>query len=100
MTDAEQYTTTTTLGVGLAGVAKEDVSELFGDDDVWTSNTNSVYRTQGSNFTNGKKMRFNLDVALNDIRLSKRARLIMGGCFLPNITNMNTSILRVCPIGL
>jgi len=70
--------------------------QLFGDDDVWTSNSNSVYKANGSNVINAKRMRFNLEGALNDIRLSKRARLIMEGCFLPNITNMNTSILRVC----
>ena len=30
--------------------------QLFGDDDVWTSNSNSVYKTNGSTVTNGKKM--------------------------------------------
>lgn len=69
--------------------------QLFGDDDLWASNQNSAYKTTGSNFTNGKKMRFDLGGLLNDVRLSKRARLIMEGCFLPTIPNMNTSILRV-----
>jgi hypothetical protein len=32
--------------------------QLFGDDDVWASNTNSTYKTPDSNFTNGKRMRF------------------------------------------
>lgn len=69
--------------------------QLFGDDDLWATNQGSAYMTPGSNYVNGKKMRFNLNGVMNDIRLSKGARLIMEGCFLPNITNMNTSILRV-----
>lgn len=69
--------------------------QLFGDDDVLASNTNSVYKTEGSNFTNGKRMRFNLKGAMNDVRLSKRARMIMEATFIPLITNMNTTIVRV-----
>ncbi len=69
--------------------------QLFGDDDIWASNTNSVYKTEGSSFTNGKRMRFNLKGAMNDVRLSKKARMIMEATFIPAITNMNTTIVRV-----
>ena len=69
--------------------------QLFGDDDVWVSNSNSTYKTEGSNFTNGKRMRFNLKGAMNDVRLSKKARMIMEATFIPAITNMNTTIVRV-----
>ena len=69
--------------------------QLFGDDDFWATNTNSTYKTQGSTYTNGKRMRFLFNGALNDVRLSKKARMIMEATFMPAITNMNTAIVRV-----
>lgn len=62
--------------------------QLFGDDDEYVSNSNSVYKLNSA-FTNCKRLRFNFNGCMNDARLSKRARLIMEGCFLPTITNMN-----------
>ena len=40
-------------------------------------------------------MRFNLKGAMNDVRLSQKARMIMEATFIPAITNMNTTIVRV-----
>ena len=69
--------------------------QLFGDDDVWATNTNTAYKSNNSTYTNGKRMRFNLNCALNDLRLSKKARMIMEATYMPTITNMNNAIIRV-----
>ena len=34
---------------------------LTGDDDIYASNTNSAYKTNGSTYTNAKLLRFNLN---------------------------------------
>ena len=49
---------------------------VFGDDDTWISNTNSVYRIDGT-LTNCKRMRFNFNGSLNNVKLSKNARLML-----------------------
>ncbi len=43
--------------------------QLFGDDDLFKSSSNSVYKTSDSSFTNGKLLRFSLNGALNHVRL-------------------------------
>jgi hypothetical protein len=60
---------------------------VFGDDDIWISNSNSVYRIDGT-LNNCKRMRFNFNGALNDVKLSKNARLILESLFIPTITNL------------
>jgi hypothetical protein len=69
--------------------------QLFGDDDLLKSVTSSVYRTPDSSFTNGKIMRFSLNGALNHIKLSKCARICMEASFMPTVTNMNNTIIRL-----
>jgi len=64
---------------------------LFGDDDAWISNTNSVYRVD-STFNNSKRMRFTFNGSLNDIKLSNNARLILEFIFIPTITNLTNYI--------
>ena len=60
---------------------------LFGDDDTWISNSNSVYRVEGT-LNNSKRMRFTFDGCLNDIKLSNNARLVLESLFIPTITNL------------
>ena len=60
---------------------------VFGDDDTWVSNVNSVYRIDGT-LNNCKRMRFNFNGSLNNVKLSKNARLILESLFIPTITNL------------
>ena len=60
---------------------------VFGDDDTWISNSNSVYRIDGT-LTNCKRMRFNFNGSLNNVKLSKNARLMLESLFIPTITNL------------
>ena len=69
--------------------------QLFGDDDLFKSSSNSVYKTSDSSFTNGKLLRFSLNGALNHVRLSKNARIIMEASFMPTVTNMSNTIIRL-----
>lgn len=69
--------------------------QLFGDDDLFKNNSSSVYKTSDSNFTNGKIMRFSLNGALNHVKLSKCARVCMEASFMPTVTNMNNTIIRL-----
>ena len=61
---------------------------LFGFNDEWFAKAESQYITLGSSFTNGKRMRFNLNGAFNDVVLSKNARLILESAYFPSVTNM------------
>jgi hypothetical protein len=60
---------------------------VFGDDDIWATNSNSVYRVDTS-LNNCKRMRFNFNGCLNSVKLSKNARLILESLFIPTITNL------------
>jgi hypothetical protein len=64
---------------------------VFGDDDIWVSNVNSVYRIDGT-LNNCKRMRFNFNGCLNNVKLSKNARLILESLFIPTITNLSNYI--------
>ena len=64
---------------------------VFGIDDIWLSNENSVYRVDTS-LTNSKRMRFNFNGCLNSVKLSKNARLILESLFIPTITNLSNYI--------
>ena len=48
----------------------------FGDADLWASKTYSMYKTN-STFNISKRCRCSLNGALNDILLSKNARLVL-----------------------
>jgi hypothetical protein len=61
---------------------------LFGFNDEWFTKAESQYITLGSSFTNGKRMRFNLNGAFNDVILSKNARLILESAYFPSVTNI------------
>ena len=69
--------------------------QLFGEDDLLKSVTSSVYKTSDSTYTNGKLMRFSLNGSLNHIKLSKNARVCMEASFMPTVTNMNNTIIRL-----
>ena len=64
---------------------------VFGDDDTWMSNSNSVYRIDGT-LNNCKRMRFNFNGSLNNVKLSKNARLILESLYIPTIVNLNNYI--------
>jgi len=66
---------------------------LTGDDDLFGSNSSSTYKTTGSTYTNGKRIRFNLNSAFNDIILSHNARCVMETCYVPTITGLSNYIL-------
>ena len=66
---------------------------LTGDDDLFGSNQSSTYQTTGSSYTNGKRIRFNLNSSFNDIVLSHNARCIMEACYVPAITGISNYIL-------
>jgi hypothetical protein len=59
---------------------------IFGDDDMNTG-TNTQYAI-GGNITNSKRMRFPLNNALNDLKLSQNARCVVETCNIPSITNL------------
>ena len=59
---------------------------IFGDDDANTG-TGTQYAT-GGNITNSKRMRFPLNNALNDLKLSQNARCVVETCNIPSITNL------------
>ena len=65
---------------------------LAGDDDLYVSNAGSVYKTTGS-YINGKTIRFNLNGAFNDVKLSQNARCIMEACYVPTIAGISNYIL-------
>lgn len=69
--------------------------QLFGEDDLLKSVSSSVYKTSDSTYTNGKLMRFSLNGSLNHIKLSKNARVCMEASFMPAVTNMNNTIIRL-----
>ena len=60
---------------------------VFGDDDALISNSNSVYKVD-TTLNNSKRMRFNFNGCLNDVKLSNNARLILESLFIPSITNL------------
>ena len=64
---------------------------VFGDDDTWISNSNSVYRIDGT-LNNCKRMRFNFNGSLNNVKLSKNARLMLESLFIPTITSLSNYI--------
>ena len=64
---------------------------VFGDDDALISNSNSVYKVD-TTLNNSKRMRFNFNGCLNDVKLSNNARLILESLFIPSITNLNNYI--------
>ena len=66
---------------------------LTGDDDLYSTNSGSTYKTTGSSYTNGKTIRFNLNGAFNDVLLSHNARCIMEACYVPAITGISNYIL-------
>ena len=59
---------------------------LFGDDDI--NSTSNFQYSQGSSFTNSKRMRFALNNSLNDLKLSINARCVVETCNIPSITNL------------
>ena len=58
---------------------------LFGKDDILESKTDSQYKING-NFTNCKRCRYLLNGVLNDILLSKNARLVLESSYIPTIS--------------
>ena len=66
---------------------------LTGDDDLFANNAGSVYKTTGSAYTNNKTIRFNLNGAFNDVKLSQNCRCIMEACYMPAITGITNYIL-------
>ena len=66
---------------------------LTGDDDLFANNAGSVYKTTGSAYTNSKTIRFNLNGAFNDVKLSQNCRCIMEACYMPAITGITNYIL-------
>lgn len=64
---------------------------VFGDDDTLISNSSSVYKVDGT-LNNCKRMRFNFNGCLNDVKLSSNARLILESLFIPTITNLTNYI--------
>ena len=66
---------------------------LTGDGDLFGSNQSSTYQTTGSSYTNGVRIRFNLNSSFNDIVLSHNAPCIMEACYVPAITGISNYIL-------
>ena len=66
---------------------------LTGDDDMFGNNTGSTYKTTGSSYINGKTIRFNLNGAFNDVKLSENTRCIMEACYMPSIIGINNYII-------
>jgi hypothetical protein len=66
---------------------------LTGDDDLYSSNSGSTYKTTGSSYTNGKTIRFNLNGGFNDVKLSHNCRCVMEACYMPAITGITNYIL-------
>ena len=66
---------------------------LTGDDDLYSNNSGSTYKTTGSSYTNGKTIRFNLNGAFNDVKLSHNCRCIMEACYMPAVTGISNYIL-------
>ena len=61
---------------------------LFGNNDEWKNNSDTQYTIPNTSFRNGKRMRFNLNGAFNEVILSKNARLILESAFFPAVTNL------------
>jgi hypothetical protein len=59
---------------------------IFGDDDIYTATSSQC--SSGGIFTNSKRMRFPLNNALNDLKLSQNARCVVETCNIPSITNL------------
>ena len=67
--------------------------QLFGDDDINTSSS-SQYIVSGT-YTNAKRMRFILNNALNDLKLSINARCVVETCNIPTISNMGSKYVLI-----
>ncbi len=65
---------------------------LFGNHDEWINNADTQYTIPNRFFRNGKRMRFNLNGAFNDVILSKNARLILESAFFPAVTNLFSNV--------
>ena len=64
--------------------------QLYGDDDLYSNNSNSVYSLPVSTgVINSKRLRFNLNNSLSHIQLSNNARCIVEMCNIPSLTNWN-----------
>jgi len=68
---------------------------LNGGDDLDKSNSSSQYSYNNNNITNSKKMRFTLNNALNDVKLSQNAKCVLEACHIPNITNLTNNLVYV-----
>ena len=75
--------------------------QVFGDDNT-NVGTNFSYAVNpgppyNSNVINGVRMRFKLNGALNDVKLSTNARCIVEMCNIPTLTNATNkyAILRL-----
>ena len=69
--------------------------QLFADDDVLKSAASSVYKLSDSTLPNCKLMRFNVNGALNHVKLSNNARIYMEGTHMPSVTNMRAAVIRL-----
>ncbi len=65
---------------------------LFGNNDEWENNADTQYTVPNTSFRNGKRMRFNLNGAFNDVILSKNARLILESTYFPGVTNLFSNV--------
>lgn len=70
--------------------------DLFGDDNINT-NTSYQYSILNNGITNGIRLRFILNNALNDVKLSQNARCVVETCNIPTLTNMGNKyvVLRL-----
>ena len=70
--------------------------QIFGDDNINTT-TNFTYSLNNTAVINAIRLRFKLNSALADMRLSQNARCIVETCNVPSITNMTNKyvILRL-----
>ena len=67
--------------------------QLFGMSDMLKSDASSVYKSAGSTFTNGKRLRFSLNGSFNSVQLSQNAKLIVESAFFPSMNHPNNTVL-------
>ena len=72
--------------------------QVYGDDDLYYNATSSQYILPPGQVTNAKRMRFDLQGALNDVILSRNARAIVEMACIPSIPYLagETVIIRLC----
>ena len=67
---------------------------LCGDNDIYTL-SNYCYSVGTGGVTNSKRLKFNINGMLNEVKLSNNARFCIESVIIPQITNMTSQVIII-----